>query len=143
MNDAATIGGMIRMPLLVALLVATAWPNAEMHGAMTRLDLDAYWPAWAQMAIIGMVFVALMLLGRRRRQPWWLLILEGAVAGVLAFVPPGLWTLWLGVGGRFAQASRAGFMQPLAMAWLGIVLAAAVWQRQSANAVRPPATTHT
>lgn len=128
----ATIGGVARLIVLVLLLAATGWPQRGLMSGLTRLDMGTYWPAWLQVVGIGLVFVAVMLVWRRRRQPWWLLAAESLVAAVLAFVPPPWWVLRFGIGGIVTGAAMAGFMQPLAMAWLGTVLAFAVWQRRPA-----------
>lgn len=128
----ATVGGVLRVVVLVLLLVATGWPHADLMGALTRLDMAAYWPAWLQVAGIGLAFVVVLLVWRRRRQPLWLLGAELVVAAPLALLPPPWWVLRLGVGGFMTDAALTGFMQPLAMAWLGVVVASAVWQRQPA-----------
>lgn len=117
-----------RIPLLVALLVATAWPYRELSQAVARTDFSSYYPAWAQMAAVGLAFVAVMLLGRNRVPFRLVLVTEGVVAVALALVPPASWVWWFGIG-WFGQAAIAGFMQPLAMAWLGVVIASAVWHR--------------
>lgn len=129
MAVAATMGGVVRAFVLVLLLAATGLPSVDLMRGLTHLDMEIYGPAWLQLVGVGLLFVAVMLVGRRRRQPLWLLGAEFLVAAVLALVPLPLWVLRFGIGGFMTDAALAGFLQPFAMAWMGVVVASAVWQR--------------
>jgi hypothetical protein len=127
-----------RIPALLMLLWAAARPAEAKSRAIARVSLEDYRLAWALLALISLAFVVVMLAGRRRWHPWVVLAVEGAVAGVVALVPPIDWVTWLGVGGSWATAMGAGFAQGLAMAWLGVVGLRAVHQlREAPEAVSP------
>jgi hypothetical protein len=110
-----------RIPALLMLLWAAAWPAEVKTRGIARVSLEDYRLAWALIALLSLAFVVVMLAGRRRWHPWVVLAVEGAVAGVVAFVPPIDWVTWFGVGGSWVTAMGGGFAQGLAMAWLGVV----------------------
>jgi hypothetical protein len=102
------------------LLWAAAWPAEVKTRAIARVSLEDYRLAWALIALLSLAFVVGMLARRSRWHPWFVLAVEGAVAGVVAFVPPIDWVTWFGVGGSWATAMGGGSAQALAMAWLGV-----------------------
>lgn len=122
-----TIAEIVRVPILLFLLRATGWPLGDLEQARARLSLAETAGPWVTVSVISLAFVVIMLVGRRWHHPGVLLGIEATVAGVVAFVPPFQWVLWFGVGGWQAAAVR-GFVQPLAIAWFGVVGATAVWQ---------------
>lgn len=85
---------------------------------------------------VSVLFVAMVLVGRRHRHAWAVLAVEAVVAAVLAFVAPLQWVLWFGVGSGWIATMGGGFVQPLAVAWLGVVVAVGFRQLRAA---RPPA----
>lgn len=92
------------------------------------------------MSLITVLFVAVMLIGRQQRHPWAVLAIEAVLAATLAFVPPTLWILWFGLY-DWTLALVAGYGTPLAVAWLGVVVARGVYQLRDARDARPhPAT---
>jgi hypothetical protein len=111
---------LVRIPLLLIVLWATARPARSRALAMSRLEPADMWTPWVLMCLLSMAFVVLVLVGRRRRHPWLVLALEAGVAAALALVPPTYWLLWRGVDSWFAVMA-GGHVQPLAMAWLGVV----------------------
>lgn len=123
-----TTGQWARIPVLLALLWATAPPLEALSRAVSRLDEQALWLPWLSASVLGMAFVVVMLAGRRQQHSWGVLAVEAVVAAIVAFVPPaywvmwgGIWTTWIAGLEPWALAMGGGFAQPLAMAWLGVV----------------------
>jgi len=121
-----------RVPVLVALLLASGPLLFDGAQAAARQDLDGVWSSWAWLTLLAVAVVAVVHLGRRRRHPPATLAMEGLVAAVLGFVPPFQWVMWFGIN-RFTEAVGGttvltGFMQPLAIAWLGVAAATAAHQ---------------
>lgn len=128
MTTTWTAGQWVRIPVLLALLWATAPPLEALDRAVSRLDEQALWLPWLSVSVLGMAFVVVMLTGRRQPHSWVVLAVEAGVAAVVAFVPPAYWVMWGGLWGTWiggmepwAVAMSGGFAQPLAMAWLGVV----------------------
>lgn len=123
----------VRVPVLLLLLRVTARP-LEMHReAQGGLAMERIWGPWIMILVITLAFVVIVMLGRRRWHPWALLGVEAAVAAVLAVVPPAQWVLWFGIE-PWLNAMVGGVVQPLAMAWLGVVAVSAFHQRREARA---------
>ncbi len=121
-----------RVLVLLALLRATEWyvtSRPQPPGEMGDL-----WRPWVVASVISALFVAVMLAGRRYRHSWVVLVVETVLAAGLAFILPVQWMVWFGVGG-WRNAMASGFVQPLAMAWLGVAIAVGVRQFRAARAV--------
>lgn len=117
----------IRLPALLALLWAATPPVVALDQALSRLQGWEVWVSWAQLSVMSMVFVVVMLVGRLERHPWVLLAIEAGVAATVAFVPPIYWVTWRGID-SWSMAMTGGFAQPLAAAWLGVVVLRAFHQ---------------
>ncbi|OMQ16538.1 hypothetical protein A7K94_0201760 [Modestobacter sp. VKM Ac-2676] len=128
--------------MLLVLLRATGWYVDTRNQRTPPVDTGELWGSWAVMSLVGVLFVAGVLVGRRYRHPGAVLAVETVVAAVLAFVPPLQWVLWFGIGGGWITAVGGGFVQPFAVAWLGVVVAVGLRQVRSARAAasRTPAT---
>ena len=118
--------------MLVALLRATGWYVNAIHLRQTRMQMGELWAPWAGVSLVCVLFVVVMLVGRRRWHPWLVLVVEAVVAAVLAFVPPLQWVLWFSIGG-WSTTMVGGFVQPLAVAWLGVVVMRGFHQRRDAD----------
>lgn len=110
-----------RILMLLFLLRATGWYINAIHEGVTRIQVEALWAPWTAVSVVSVLFVIVMLVGRRHRQRWTVLAVEAVVAAVLAFVPPVQWVIWFGING-WLNAMVGGFVQPLAVAWLGVVV---------------------
>lgn len=117
-----------RIPILLFLLWAIAWPAQARVRAFAEISVEEYWGPWAVTTLLGFAFVVVALIGRARQHSWVVLGIEALVAGVVALVPPISWIMWLGVGGSWVTAMTSGFAQPLAIAWLSIVAVRAFHQ---------------
>lgn len=122
-----------RIPILLFLLWAIAWPTQATVLALAEVSMEDYWGPWAATTLLGFAFVVIALIGRSRQQSWVVLGLEALVAGIVALVPPISWIMWLGVGGSWVTAMTSGFAQPLAIAWLSIVAVCAFHQLRPAS----------
>jgi hypothetical protein len=120
------------------LLWSAGWPAEVKTRAITRVAPEDYRLAWALIALLSLAFVVAILTDRRRWHPWAVLAVEGAVAAVVALVPPIDWVNWFGVGGAWVTAMGGGFAQALAMAWLGVVGLQAFHQLREAPEAAPP-----
>lgn len=120
MKTGRTTLQLARILVLLFLLRATGWYINAIHQAQTRLQMDELWVPWSAVSFVSVLFVVVMLVGRQRWHPWVVLAVEAVVAAVLAFVPPVQWVIWFGIGGWNAMVG--GFVQPLAVAWLGVVV---------------------
>ncbi|HSK21955.1 MAG TPA: hypothetical protein VK906_02200 [Egicoccus sp.] len=120
-----------RIVLVVAALLATAWPIQRLERAAAVFDRGGVIGNSAALVALMFVAVLLMLLARRRPLSRLLQVAEGVVAVVLIVVPVGLvgfppvprWVLIALFGGP---------VQPLATAWLAIVLTRPANPRDSA-----------
>lgn len=136
MQAGRTARQLSRILVLLFLLRATGWYVNAIHQAQTRLQMDELWGPWAAVSLVSLLFVIVMLVGRRRWHPWIVLAAEAVVAAVVAFVPPLQWVLWFGIGG-WLNAMVGGFMQPLAMAWLGVVALRGFHQLRDGDTAAP------
>lgn len=59
-----------RILVLLFLLRATGWFDEAIHQAQTRLELGELWGPWAAMSLVSLLFVGVMLVGRRHWHPW-------------------------------------------------------------------------
>ncbi|AXH96635.1 hypothetical protein DV701_11340 [Ornithinimicrobium avium] len=82
---------MARIPILLFLLWAIAWPTQATVLALAEVSMEDYWGPWAATTLLGFAFVVIALIGRSRQQSWVVLGLEALVAGVVALVPPISW----------------------------------------------------
>ncbi|WP_022924543.1 hypothetical protein [Serinicoccus marinus] len=110
-----------RIPVLLILLLATGSVSEAKMSALARVSMEDYWGAWAISLVVSLVFVVVVLIGRRLPHRWLVLAVEAVVAAVIAIVPPIAWVLWLGIGGTWVTAMTYGVAQPLAITWLTIV----------------------
>ena len=133
MSAGRTAVQLARIPALVVLLWSAAWPVEVKNRALAQVSMEDYRPAWALIALLSLVFVGVMLAGRRDWHPWVVLAAEGVVAGVVALVPPLYWATWFGVGGSWVTAMGGGSAQALAMAWFGVVGLRALHQSREAR----------
>lgn len=136
MKTGRTALQLARILALLFLLRATGWYATTIRAEVARVQMDELWVPWAGVSLVCVLFVVVMLVGRRRWHPWVVLGVEAVVAAVLAFVLPVQWVLWLGLGG-WSNAMVGGFVQPLAVAWLGVVVMRGVHQLRDANAPDP------
>lgn len=137
METSRTALQLARVVVLVTLLLATGWSSASSGPPESVRDI---WAPWVATSLITILFVAVMLVGRRRHHPRVVLTVEAVIATVLAFVPPTLWILWFGLY-DWTLTLVAGYGTPLAMAWLGVVVARGVYQHRDAGPARSrPAT---
>lgn len=125
-----------RIPVLIGLLLSTGPLLTSGARAAVRVETEGVLQVWWWLVAVAAVFVAVALVGRRRGHPTGILVLEGLVAAVLGTVPPVQWLVWFGIN-PFTEAAggTSGLMapmQPLSIAWLGIV----VWTARS-QARRP------
>lgn len=127
-----------RILVLLFLLRATSWFDQAIHEAQTRLQMGELWGPWAAMSLVSLLFVGVLLVGRRHWHPWAVLVLEAIVAAVLAFVPPLQWVIWLGIG-LWPSVLAGGSVQPLAVAWLGVVAFQGFHQLRDRDASSPGA----
>lgn len=125
-----------RILVLVFLLRATGWYVSAIQHGVTRMQMDALWGPWALVSLVSVLFVVVVLVGRRWWHPWAVLAVEAIVAAVLAFVPPWQWLLWFGIGG-WGGAMIGGPVQPLAVAWLGVVALRGFHQSRDADTAAP------
>lgn len=114
-----------RVPLLLALLHVTGLYGFN----ATRLpeSVTALWVSWATLSLVSVLFVAVMLVGRRHWHSWTVLAIEAVVAATFAFVPAAQWALWIGLN-QWTLALLNGTLPSLAVAWLGVVVARGVYQ---------------
>lgn len=124
-----------RIPALLVLLWATAPPVEVLNRPI--LQLRQVWGPWALVSAVSVAFVVVMLVGRRQRHPWVVLVIEAAVAAAVALVPPVYWVIWGGID-SWSTAMTGGFAQPLAMAWLGVVGLRALDQVRDARETADP-----
>ncbi len=122
MGALAVVLQLVRVGMLVALAFATGWAVTPLQRALSTLNQEEMVRLSTIMVVIGLLFVVVLLVGRRRWHAWGVLIAEGLIAAVLALVPGALWIIWLGFS-EWTNAMLSGWVQPLAIAWLGVVVA--------------------
>ena len=110
-----------RIPVLLMLLLLTARAIEAMNWSVATMSTERYFGAWFLGALLSLVFVAVVLVGRLRRHPWAILVMEALAAGVVALIPPLVWIRYLGIDGFWVDAMMFGSAQPLGIAWLGAV----------------------
>ncbi len=128
----------VRIPVLVALFAAVGPPYVAYMDAMRRIDAEAQWVPWAQMAILGGLFIAVALFGRQRRHSLAVLVAEAVVAAALV-LPATAWFQLLGQPSLsdFIEWSTFNlFSRALAIAWLVIAIATVVRQVRGQSAPR-------
>lgn len=109
-----------RIPVLVAIFAAVGPPSDALLEAQRRLDTGAYWGPWAQMGILGAVFVAVALFDRQRWHSRAVLVAEAVVAAVWV-LPPFLLLMWFGVS-FIGWTTFSDFSRALAITWLVIAV---------------------
>jgi hypothetical protein len=123
-----------RIVVLLVLLRATGWYADIRIQQTSPLEPGELWGPWTVVSLVSVLFVAMVLVGRLHRHAWSVLTIEAAVAAVLAFVPPLQWVVWFGVGPGWIPTMGGGFVQPLAVAWLGVVVAVGFRQLRATRA---------
>ena len=121
----------VRLLALVGLLVVVGRLSvalAEAAQGVARLQPFNVWPTWVALVLTGAAFVGVALVGRQRvRHHPGTLIAEGLIAAILGLVPSIQWIQWFGTNAFVTTAgfhqSAVSFIQPLAIAWLVIVMA--------------------
>lgn len=136
MNQARTALQLARILVLLFLLRATGLFTSDIAEGVTRIQMERVWGLWAGVSLVSVLFVAMMLVGRRRWHSWPVLGVEGVVAAVLAFVPPLQWVLWFKIS-DWTTMMVDGFVQPLAVAWLGVVVLRGFHQLRDADTASP------
>ena len=136
MKTGRTTLQLARILALLFLLRATGWYVNDVHQGVTRIQMEELWRPWAAVSVVSVLFVVVMLVSRRRWHPWAVLTVEVVVAAALAFVPPVQWVLWFGLDG-WLNAMVGGFVQPLAVAWLGVVVLRGFHQLRDADTPGP------
>jgi hypothetical protein len=119
----------LQVARIPVLLLLSLWAASEVTEDLPFVSgaKDA-WVSWVSLSLISLTFVLVVLVGRRRWHPWAVLGAEALVAAVLAFLPPFQWILWFGPPPAWAATLLSGFVQPLAMAWFGVVVVRAFHQ---------------
>ncbi len=131
-----TLAAAIRIPLLVWLasaVTATLFLAGRWLGGLEYTG--AFWGYWLTTLLVGALFVAVLLAGRRSTPSRWLLGIEGTVAAAFALTPrppwayqaPWDWELWMVLPQEVAFVLQPGIGQMLAMVWLGVVVTSAIW----------------
>ena len=123
-----------RIPLLVVLLIVMQEAAHQTVRSAQEAEAALLWPDWPLFVFLGLGFVAVALVGRDARHQPWLLAVEIGAAAILAVVPTLGWAALLDPVTDFVVMHQLGYAQPLAMAWLGIAVHAAVRQRRRARA---------
>jgi hypothetical protein len=125
-----TVLQLVRVPALLALLLTA---GSYRQSAASPPALADLWLPWAVTTATSVLFVAVLLWGRRERHSAAVLAVEAVLAATLAFVPSLLWLVWLGVY-PWTLALLGGTVPALATAWLGVVVARAVWNARDDRA---------
>lgn len=136
MKTGSTALQLARILVLLFLLRATGWYVDGVSQASAPIQMDEYRGQWAGVSFVTVLFVVVMLVGRRRWHPWPVLGVEGIVAAVLAFVPPLQWVIWFQHTG-WTITMVGGWVQPLAVAWLAIVVLRGFHQLRDADTAAP------
>lgn len=131
---------LVRIGLVVVALFATSVAIRRMREFPGPFERGWYARSWIALVVVSFACVLLMLLARRRAQSRSLRALEAVVALVLTVIPSGL--LGFPPGPRWLQIALFGTsVQPLATAWLAIVLTRPSNPRVSAPISEQPADT--
>ena len=122
----------LRIPAVVALLVAAGQLSEATAEGIVRLQIGAVWRVWVPQAVLGAAVAALIVTGRDREHHPAVLVLEALIAGLLGFVPAVQWIVWFGltgiVGSTFAHTGAGGFIQALGIVWFVTALVTAAKQ---------------
>lgn len=129
---AATALQVSRIVVLLLLLRVAVQPAGPREMAVTTVNLDVVVRTSLAISLISLLFVVVLLVGRQRSHPWAVLTVEALTAAVLALVPPVMWVVWFGASG-WTNALVEGPAQPLAAAWLGVVVLRGFQQLRSAD----------
>lgn len=78
-----------RVLVLVGLLLAAGPVMARWREAFQVTDLGSLWWTWLLVVAVVLVFLGVAVVGRRGRQPVWLLVGEGLIAALLSMLAPG------------------------------------------------------
>lgn len=116
---------LIRIPLLLALMLATAPLLPRYAREVLRIDPVAALGPWLLLVAIAVVFLVVALAGRDHRHAGWLLTLEAVISLILVLVPPILWFVLFGRGvlaNAMGATTGNTFVQALAVAWLVVVV---------------------
>lgn len=133
MNARRTALQLARILALLILLFGTGRSVAPTLRAAAGMNLDAAVRSSVVLSLVSLLFVGVMLVGRRRQHPWAVLAVEAVIASVLAFVPSVMWVVWFGVSG-WTNAMVGSPVQLLAVAWLGVVILRGFHQLRAGDA---------
>ena len=139
----ATLAAAIRIPLLVWLasaVTAAIFLPAQFGGFE---GAGMFWVNWSMALLVGTLFVAVLLAGRRSVPSGLLLGIEGVTAAVLALAPRAPWAFpwaWGDWPDSVTYVFYPGTGQVLAMVWLGVVVASFIWHRRPTVQRSEPAT---
>lgn len=131
---------LVRVVVLLGLLYLTGRYQEGRYRRMQEFELGEEWRAWLVAVLIIVAFAVVLLLGRRRREPWPVLVTEAVVAAPLAFVPPLQWVDWLGSGHWYSPLFLGSIVPALAVVWLVVVLTAAFRQLRGVRPTTPSTT---
>lgn len=117
----------VRIPILVALLVAIDLLRGPIEAATAAMRPGAAFPRWLALLALAVLFVLVVLLRRDRDASRVLLIVEALIAGVIAVVP---WLLdgptWGSPEALLLISMRStvgmGFVSALALAWAVVTI---------------------
>lgn len=124
---------LIRIPLLLALILATAPLLPRYAREVLRIDPVAALGPWLLLVAIAAVFLVVVMVGRDHRHAGWILTLEAVISLVLVLVPPILWFVLFGRGvlaNAMGATTGNTFVQALAVAWLVVVIRTMRLQRK-------------
>ena len=138
-----TLAAAIRIPLLVWLAGAVTAAIFLPFRFGGFENAGAFWASWITTLLVGGLFVAVLLYGRRSVPSRWLLGIEGGAAAALALAPRAPWAYpwtWVDWPESVAFVLDPGLGQALAMVWLGVVAASAIWYLRPTVRPSTPAT---
>lgn len=119
--------------VLLGLLTLAERPQAALQQDFQQVPAQAPWGPWVLLMGVVLAFVAVALFRRRDDDPVALLTVEGIVAAAVGLIPPWQWLMWFGLG-PITGVLTGGFtgsllVQVLGVAWLAIVVSAAMRRR--------------
>ena len=111
----------LRLPILLGLIAVTGGAQQDLTRAVTRVQIDEGVAPWFTLIGIGLVFLVVMLLGRRKDPSRVVLAIEFVIAAVIALVPAVYWIEGLGLGAvptALGATTANMFVPTLALAWM-------------------------
>jgi hypothetical protein len=117
----------LRLPAALAILALVAQLRPSIVQMMGLYPSVSDVTVWFRTVLAAAAFMLTVAIGRQRRAPVALLLVEVTIAAGLAFIPPYLWGPWLNYH-PFSRALGFEFVAALAIAWFAICVAALVRQ---------------